>query len=109
MRDPDFVRKAKVADIIDRAWEMIDAAGASSGDIVVQTAWLAFAAFISRDARDLNDLAQKDGFESLMIAILAFTRRKDPLIVASSDEITTEEAKKAGLGKPERRLVSLLL
>ena len=102
--DTDFMRRARVTDILGRAWESLRVHAKTSSDVVLDACSLAFVAFASRDPRSLDDLRQRDGFETLLTESLTKDRSSDPFAFASED-FNADDAKHAGVGKSERRMV----
>ncbi len=99
--DPDFVRKAKAADFLGRAWEGLREAGAGEGDKVstqfrplytfsnlmsqvLDSILVFFAALVSRDPVDATDLATRLDFRPTLLRLLAhLTHENDPLWLVS--------------------------
>ena len=59
LADPQFSRQARSADFVMHAWETLRAADGDSGDRILGTALDVFVVFVSRDARDFNELANR--------------------------------------------------
>ncbi|KAG9016670.1 hypothetical protein FRB90_002587 [Tulasnella sp. 427] len=108
MADQTFRRKARVADVLDRAWDALIHAGAGKdGDVILRVASLAFAAFVSEDERDISSLGHREGFEDVVRWPLSLGRGMDPFIFLEED-FASDDAKLAGVGKAERRLLRSL-
>ncbi|KAI0795425.1 hypothetical protein C8Q75DRAFT_449637 [Abortiporus biennis] len=102
--DEDFVRRAKAADFFGRAWEALRKAGAGNGDKVLDTVITLFSSLLSKDPRDLSDLATKadSDFASTLLHLLdTLTRDTDPLWLIECG-LNDAELKRAGIGKLER-------
>lgn len=126
--DVEFARRAKAADFLGRAWEVLREAGAGDGDKVrpprsphespltpfpsprkVLDSILAFyAALVARDPTDLLDLAAKSDFASTLHRMLASLEHfSDPLWLISTSA-GTGELRAAGISKAEMTLVSVV-
>ncbi|KAG8906550.1 hypothetical protein FRB99_006664 [Tulasnella sp. 403] len=103
--DPDFVRKARATDVLQRAWNLVQEAGAASGDVILELSLATLAAFAAQDARDITNLSEQDGFRSVINAMLEKDRSNDPFMLLDGDT-ESDDAKRAGIGKQERRHVS---
>ncbi|KAI0777752.1 hypothetical protein BD413DRAFT_467628 [Trametes elegans] len=104
--DIDFARRAKAADFLGRAWEVLRAAGAGSGDKLLDTTLLFYAALVARDPTDLLDLASKSDFASTLHRTLtSLERSNDPLWLVSTNA-GVGEMKAAGISKAEVTLLS---
>src|SRR6266436_5957209 len=87
MADPQFSRKARSADFVMQAWETLRAAEGGSGDRVLGTALDVFVLLVSRDPRDLIDLASRGNLASALFERLAtMTRKNDPLCTLNGAE-----------------------
>ncbi|KAG8978674.1 hypothetical protein FRC05_009946 [Tulasnella sp. 425] len=108
MADPAFRRKARVADVLDRAWDALIRAGAGTdGDVVLRVISIAFAAFVSEDERDIGNLSHRDGFMDVARWPLSLDRSMDPFMFLETD-FSADDAKRAGIGKAERRVLRSL-
>ncbi|KAI0635244.1 hypothetical protein C8Q77DRAFT_1054507 [Trametes polyzona] len=106
--DIDFARRAKAADFLGRAWEVMRDAGAGDGDKVLDSILVCYAALVARDPTDILDLASKSDFASTLHRILmALDRSNDPLWLISSNA-GNAELKAAGISKAENTLLSNL-
>ncbi|CCM05861.1 uncharacterized protein FIBRA_08097 [Fibroporia radiculosa] len=106
--DLEFSRKAKAADFLGRAWEVFREAGAGNGDKVLNSVLVFFAALVSRDSRDLADLAAKTDFASTLYDLLApLEHANDPLWLISCS-LSDAQLKKAGIPRLEKTLLSNL-
>lgn len=105
MPEPEFVRKARAADVLSRAWDALREAGGASGDVILEMALVALAAFASQDPRDIGRLAWLDDFEQIVVSFLNKERPLDPFAFVEEGHLP-QDAKRAGVGKVERRLVS---
>jgi len=105
MADPQFSRRARSADFVVHAWETLRAADGDSGDRVLGTALDVFALLVSRDPRDLIDLANRGNLVPAMFQRLAtMTRKNDPLFILNGAENDTE-LKRRGFGRTDKPLV----
>ncbi|KAI0076532.1 hypothetical protein K474DRAFT_1597837 [Panus rudis PR-1116 ss-1] len=103
--DDDFARKAKAADFLGRAWECLREAGAGDGDKVLDTILAFYAALVSRDPRDLPELASKSGFTAVLFKLLgSLDRTNDPLWLISSQQ-SDSELKRSGVSKLEKNML----
>ncbi|CAL1709185.1 unnamed protein product [Somion occarium] len=106
--DSEFARKAKAADFLSHAWEVLRGAGAGNGDKVLDTILVFFAALAARDPRDLVDLASKSDFISVLFEQLgALDRDNDPLWLISCG-MSDAELKRAGISKAEKTSLTAL-
>ncbi|KAI0646376.1 hypothetical protein C8Q79DRAFT_909710 [Trametes meyenii] len=106
--DIDFARRAKAADFLGRAWEVLRDAGAGNGDKVLDAILVFYAALVARDPTDLLDLAAKSDFASTLHRILSsLERSNDPLWLISTDA-GAAEFKTAGVTKSEVTLLGSL-
>ncbi|KAI0674378.1 hypothetical protein C8Q78DRAFT_967086 [Trametes maxima] len=106
--DVDFSRRAKAADFLGRAWEVLRDAGAGNGDKVLDAILVFYAALVARDSTALLDLAAKSDFASTLHRTLSsLERSNDPLWLISTDASTTE-IKAAGITKAELTLLGSL-
>ncbi|KAF9652285.1 hypothetical protein BDM02DRAFT_3089375 [Thelephora ganbajun] len=108
MADPQFSRKARSADFVMHAWETLRAADGGSGDRVLGTALDVFALLVSRDPRDLIDLANRGSLIPALFGKLATTTRKnDPLCILNGAE-NDIELKQRGFGRTDKLPLSNL-
>lgn len=108
MVDPAFRRKARVADVLDRAFDALIRAGAGTdGDVVIRVIAIAFCAFVSEEERDIANLSNRDDFLDLIRWPLSLDRGMDPFMFLE-DDFSADDAKRAGVGKMERRLLKSL-
>ncbi|KAI0372028.1 hypothetical protein BV20DRAFT_1034890 [Pilatotrama ljubarskyi] len=106
--DVDFARRAKAADFLGRAWEVLRDAGAGEGDKILDSILVFYAALVARDPTDLLDLASKSDFASTLHRILtSLERSNDPLWLISSNA-GSAELKAAGISKAEVTLLGNL-
>ncbi len=122
--DVDFARKAKAADFLGRAWEVLREAGAGNGDKVGQTrlntlhssqpvvlqvldtALAFYAAQVARDPTVLSDLVLKSDFiDTLYNMLTPLELSNDPLWLISTSA-GPGELKASGISKTEHVLVS---
>ncbi|RPD65599.1 hypothetical protein L226DRAFT_543211 [Lentinus tigrinus ALCF2SS1-7] len=104
--DVDFARRAKAADFLGRAWEVLREAGAGAGDKVLDSILSFYAALVARDPTDLLDLASKSDFASTLHHMLtSLEHLNDPLWLISTCA-GTGELKAAGISKAEVTLLS---
>lgn len=102
MANPQFSRQARSADFVMHAWETLRAADGNSGDRVLGTALDVFALLVSRDQRDLIDLANRgDLVPALFERLAAMTRKTDPLCVLNGAE-SDAELKQRGFGRTDK-------
>ncbi|KAI0360602.1 hypothetical protein OH77DRAFT_1493053 [Trametes cingulata] len=106
--DVDFARRAKAADFLGRAWEVLREAGAGEGDKILDSILVFYAALVARDPTDLLDLAAKSDFASTLHRILtSLERSNDPLWLISTNA-GSAELKAAGISKAEVTLLGNL-
>lgn len=105
MTDPEFVRKARITDILSRAWDVLRDAGAGSGDPILDLALVSFAAYVAQDPRAISDLSAKPDFHAILDAMMRRDRALEPFQFLDEDH-SVDDAKRAGIGKAERKLVS---
>jgi len=102
MADPQFSRKARSADFVMHAWETLRAADGDSGDRILGTALDAFVLLVSRDPRDLVDLASRGNLVPALFERLAMmTRKNDPLCILNGVE-NDIELKQRGFGRTDK-------
>lgn len=107
MADPEFLRKARITDIINRAWDLLREAGGGSGDPILDMALAAFSALVAQDSRALIDLSGKDDFDSVLDGLLRRERELEPFsLYDGGGDGSQEDARRAGVGKAEKKLVS---
>lgn len=107
MGDPQFSRKARSADFVMHAWETLRAADGGSGDRVLGTALDVFVLLVSRDQRDLIDLANRGNLvPALFERLTAMTRKTDPLCILNGAE-NDIELKQRGFGRTDKFPVTL--
>ena len=108
MVDPQFSRKARSADFVMHAWETLRAADGGSGDRVLATALDAFVLLVSRDPRDLVDLAKRGNLvPALFERLTTMTRKNDPFCILNGAEDDTE-LKRRGFGRADKLPVRVL-
>ncbi|KAG9008127.1 hypothetical protein FRB94_013684 [Tulasnella sp. JGI-2019a] len=107
MTDPDFVRKARITDILSRAWDVLRDAGAGSGDPILDMTLAAFTAFVAQDARAISDLSAKPDFDSALDAMMKRDRDLEPFQFLDEDH-SVGDAKRVGIGKAEKKLLRTL-
>ncbi|KAI0746859.1 hypothetical protein C8Q80DRAFT_1104533 [Daedaleopsis nitida] len=106
--DVDFARRAKAADFLGRAWEVLRQAGAGNGDKIMDSILAFYAALVARDPTDLLDLAAKSDFTSTLHRMLAcLEHANDPLWMAST-EAAASELRAAGISRSEATLLANL-
>ena len=124
--DVDFARKAKAADFLGRAWEVLREAGAGDGDKVGQTILNAhrcrhpivfqvldtvlafYATLVARDSTVLSDLVLKSDFtDTLHNMLTSLELSNDPLWLIST-HAGPGELKASGISMAENVLVSSL-
>ncbi|KAG8930465.1 hypothetical protein FRC02_004129 [Tulasnella sp. 418] len=127
MADPEFRRKAKITDIIGRTWDILQQAGATrpttssrtkpssasstsaSGDVVLNACLVAFMALVAQDRQDITALATRSDFTSTVVKVLDVDRTLDPFrFIDDVNPLNAEDARRAGVGKAEKRLLSAL-
>ncbi|KAG8889481.1 hypothetical protein FRB98_004166 [Tulasnella sp. 332] len=104
MTDPEFVRKARITDILSKVWDVLRDAGAGSGDPILDIALISFVAFVAQDPRAINDLSAKPDFDSVLDATVRRDRNLEPFQFLDED-YSVDGAKRAGIGKAERNLL----
>lgn len=102
MANPQFSRKARSADFVMHAWGTLRAADGDSGDRVLGTALDVFVLLVSRDQRDLIDLANRGNIVPALFERLAtMTRKNDPLCILNGAE-SDIELKQKGFGRTDK-------
>ncbi|KAH7911177.1 hypothetical protein BJ138DRAFT_1007185 [Hygrophoropsis aurantiaca] len=89
--DPEFSRRAKAADFYGRTWDVLYEARANGGDKIFDSTLAFFAALAAHDDHTLNEVAQRPGFISTLLDILASSdHSKDVLgfIFSGADAVT---------------------
>ncbi|GJE86670.1 hypothetical protein PsYK624_027510 [Phanerochaete sordida] len=100
--DEDFARRAKAADFLGKAWDVLRTAGAGDGDKVLDSILVFFAALAARDPVDLTELTAKPDFVDKMLSMLAkLDRPTDPLWLISSS-MSDPVLKRAGISRQEK-------
>lgn len=108
MGDPQFSRKARSADFVMHAWETLRAADGGSGDRILGTALDVFVLLVSRDQRDLVDLANRGNLvPTLFERLTAMTHKSDPLCILNCAE-SDIELKRRGFGRTDKSPVRLV-
>nr|VWO95991.1 Uncharacterized protein [Ganoderma boninense] len=106
--DVDFARKAKAADFLGRAWEVLREAGAGDGDKVLDTSLAFYAALVARDSTVLSDLVLKSDFiDTLHNMLTPLELSNDPLWLISTNAGPTD-LKASGISKAENLLLGNL-
>lgn len=106
MANPQFSRKARSADFVMHAWETLHTAVGDSGDRVLGTVLDVFALLVSRDQRDLIDLASRGNLvPALFERLTAMTRKTDPLCILNGAE-SDAGLKQRGFGRTDKLPVS---
>ena len=109
LADPQFSRQARSADFVMHAWETLRAADGDSGDRILGTALDVFVLFVSRDARDFNELANRGNLVPVLFGRLAtMARKSDPLCILNCAE-NDVELKQRGFGRTDKLPVRILL
>lgn len=109
MVDPQFSRRARSADFVVHAWETLRAADGDSGDRVLGTVLDVFVLLVSRDPRDLIDLANRGTLVPVLFERLAtMGRRNDPLCILNGAE-SDIELKQRGFGRTDKLPVGVPL
>ncbi|TFY69847.1 hypothetical protein EVJ58_g195 [Rhodofomes roseus] len=104
--EPDFARKAKAADFLERTWQVLREAGAGNGDKVMDTILAFYAALVSRDTRDLTDLVGRSDFLSALYNMLdGLERANDPLWLISC-ALSDAELRRAGIQRADKALLA---
>ncbi|KAJ6581017.1 hypothetical protein B0H19DRAFT_1369458 [Mycena capillaripes] len=105
--EPEFSRKAKVADFIGPTWDLLRTAGGGQEEDRILDILLAFfAALVSRDPAALSDLAQKpsSSFTSTLFSLLGSSPSTDPLIYISD----TAQLRKLGFSKKDQLFLTTI-
>lgn len=118
--DAEFARKAKVADFTVQAWEALREAGAGDGDKVcstpytvnfsdrvkvLDTALLVFVSLVTREVRDLVDLANRSNCVPVLFKMLGLLSLKNDTLALINTGLSDIELKKAGIARTEKSLV----
>ena len=108
MADSQFSRQARSADFVVHAWEVLRAADGESGDRVLGTALDVFISLVSRDPRDLHELANRGNLVLVLLGRLAkMTRKNDPLCILNGAK-NDMELKQKGFGRTDKLPVRIL-
>lgn len=108
MANPQFSRKARSADFVMHAWETLRAADGDLGDRILGTTLDVFALLVSRDQRDLIDLASRGNLVlALLERLAAMTRKTDPLCILNGAE-SDAELRQRGFGRTDKLPVRFL-
>lgn len=107
MADPEFVRKAKITDILGRTWDVLREAGAGSGDPVLDMCIAAFAAYIAHhDPRAISDIsAAKSDCDVVLSNTLEREIELEPWLFLEEGH-DADDAKRAGVSKAEKKNAS---
>ncbi|KAI0305151.1 hypothetical protein B0F90DRAFT_1815396 [Multifurca ochricompacta] len=105
--DPDFARRAKATDFLNRAWEALRATGAGDGDKVLDAILVLFSALAAQNSREVTDLAQNADFVPILWDLLAGLGGKDSLELLGTGT-SDAELKEAGIGKAEKLILVTL-
>ncbi|KZT10474.1 uncharacterized protein LAESUDRAFT_644492 [Laetiporus sulphureus 93-53] len=106
--DVDFARRAKAADFLGRAWEALREAGAGDGDKILDCILVFFVALVSRDPRDIEDLATRTDFLPLLYKMLSSLERKNDPLWFTSSLLNDAVLKQAGITRVEKTLLTSL-
>jgi hypothetical protein len=108
MVDSQFSRQARSADFVMHAWEVLRTADGESGDRVLGTALDVFVLLVSRDPRDLHELANRGNLVPVLLERLTkMTRKNDPLCILNGAE-NDMELKQKGFGRTDKLPVRIL-
>ncbi|KAI0826539.1 hypothetical protein BC628DRAFT_1320044 [Trametes gibbosa] len=106
--DVEFARRAKAADFLGRAWEVLRETGAGDGDKILDSILVFYAALVTRDPSDIVDLARKSDFAATLYRMLSsLERSNDPLWLISTNAGGVE-LKAAGISKAENLMLGNL-
>ncbi|PCH45061.1 hypothetical protein WOLCODRAFT_155076 [Wolfiporia cocos MD-104 SS10] len=107
--DVEFARKAKAADFLGRIWDVLREAGAGNGDKILDAILAFFAALVSRDTRDIADLAAKCDLTPLLYDMLSSVERANDSLWLVSSSLSDAELRKGGISKAEKTLLTSLV
>jgi len=106
--DADFFRRARIADVLGRTWDVLRAAGAGGGDKILDLCLVVFVALCSSDLKVLEDLCCADGFYVVMGNMLQQSTEEGSggdIFLFIEGSMKPEISKKLGLGRREHKLV----
>jgi hypothetical protein len=106
--DSDFARKAKAADFLGRAWDVLREAGAGEGDRVLDITLAFFVALVAKDSVSPSELALKEDFIPTLTSMLMSFGPGDDVLAVVCAGAGEAELKKMGVGRTEKPLVSIL-
>ncbi|EKM56922.1 uncharacterized protein PHACADRAFT_172620 [Phanerochaete carnosa HHB-10118-sp] len=109
--DNDFARRAKAADFLGKAWDILRSAGAGDGDkarMVLDSTLAFFAALAARDPVDLTELSSKPEFVDKLFDMLNKLDRSTDSLWLMSCGMTDPMLKRAGISRTEKALMTEL-
>ncbi|CAE6447267.1 unnamed protein product [Rhizoctonia solani] len=112
MHEKGFVLRARASDVLGRAWRAIHQSVLEAGDRVFDAIAAIFICLVARELQDVSSALQDSKLPSTFCFILNRARELDGLEAAASDSswaMYAEVAKRAGVGKVERKQLCALL
>ncbi|CAE6424024.1 unnamed protein product [Rhizoctonia solani] len=112
MHEKGFVLRARASDVLGRAWRAIHRSVLEAGDRVFDAIAAIFICLVARELQDVSGALQDSKLPSTFCFILNRAREFDGLEAAASDSswaIYADVAKRAGVGKVERKQLCALL
>ncbi|KDN48639.1 hypothetical protein RSAG8_02626, partial [Rhizoctonia solani AG-8 WAC10335] len=112
MHEKGFVLRARASDVLGRAWRAIHQSVLEAGDRVFDAIAAIFICLVARELQDVSGALQDSKLPSTFCFILNRSREFDGLEAAASDSswaMYADVAKRAGVGKVERKQLCALL
>ncbi|EUC57029.1 wings apart-like protein regulation of heterochromatin protein, partial [Rhizoctonia solani AG-3 Rhs1AP] len=112
MHEKGFVLRARASDVLGRAWRAIHRSVLEAGDRVFDAIAAIFICLVARELQDVSGALQDSKLPSTFCFILNRAREFDGLEAGASDSswaIYADVAKRAGVGKVERKQLCALL
>ncbi|KAF8674240.1 Wings apart-like protein heterochromatin [Rhizoctonia solani] len=112
MHEKGFVLRARASDVLGRAWRAIHQSVLEAGDRVFDAIAAIFICLVARELQDVAGALQDSKLPSTFCFILNRARDFDGLEAAASDSswaMYADVAKRAGVGKVERKQLCALL
>ncbi|CAE6527931.1 unnamed protein product [Rhizoctonia solani] len=112
MHEKGFVLRARASDVLGRAWRAIHQSVLEAGDRVFDAIAAIFICLVARELQDVSGALQDSKLPTTFCFILNRARELDGLEAAASDSswaMYADVAKRAGVGKVERKQLCALL
>ncbi|KAG8783058.1 hypothetical protein FRC15_005865 [Serendipita sp. 397] len=108
MGDPDFQRRAAAADFTGRAWKIMRAAGAGSGDDrILDASLIAFVAIATKESHQTHDLLKSKDLITFLGTTVELKGDEDVLVTPPSSQEQIW-ARRHGLSKVDRTSLAAL-